>query len=341
MRIQKALRITFYERRQNPANSQRACIMRPTLKQRLSGIVKLAVTALGLYLALRQAPLDEIALVVWRADIAWLALALGLILFSLVVRAGRWQILLRGVGIQLPLGRLTRLYFIGHFFNAFLPTGFGGDVARALSLAGVRRSEAAGSVLVDRLMGLLALFALALAVMPFRPSGFPDELARTITAVALAGLAAGWLLLDGRLIRRVWRWLPGWLTDKLPLAGDGPLARLLYVMQNAGWRALMGALAISFLFNLMMVGWWAAVSRALYFDVSYAYYLLVAPILSVALLTPSIGGLGVREMLAPLLLMGAGLTPAQAVALSLVEFALVRLSGLIGAPIYLFTPQTS
>ena len=53
------------------------------------------------------------------------------------------------------------------------------------------------------------------------------------------------------------------------------------------------------------------------------------------MLMPSIGGLGVREFLAPALFAGAGLSPEQAIALTLVVFALERLSGLLGAPVYI------
>jgi len=305
-------------------------------KRYLTTLLKISVTALGLYLALRQAPFSELAAVIRGADWRWLLLAWVLIFTSLAVRASRWWLLLRGVNIHLPLRRLIEIYFIGQFFNAFLPSGFGGDVVRALSMGKeVRRSEAAGSVMVDRLSGLLMLFVMALLAMPFRPQTFPLELALLISAMAVGGLVGGWLLLYGQTIHRISRWAGRWLPSWLATEGEGPLARLIAVIQRAGQRAVFGALAVSVVFNLMLVGWWTAVSYALQFNVPYSYYLLVVPILSVALLAPSIGGLGVREVIAPLLLLGAGLTPAQAIALSLVEFALVRFTGLIGAPIYL------
>jgi hypothetical protein len=59
------------------------------------------------------------------------------------------------------------------------------------------------------------------------------------------------------------------------------------------------------------------------------------PVLSLALLVPSIGGLGVRETLAPALFAGANLSADEAVALSLLVFALLRLTSLLGAPLYL------
>jgi hypothetical protein len=96
------------------------------------------------------------------------------------------------------------------------------------------------------------------------------------------------------------------------------------------------AFLISIVFNLVLVAWWAVAGLALgYRGVPYTYYLLVVPILSVALLVPSIGGLGVRELLAGPLFEAAGLASAQAVALSLLVWLLMRAVSLLGAPIYI------
>ena len=67
--------------------------------------------------------------------------------------------------------------------------------------------------------------------------------------------------------------------------------------------------------------------------------MLVVPLLSLALLAPSISGLGVRESLAPLLFMGAGISAENAIALSLLEFVLLRVVSLFGAPVYLLERQ--
>ena len=59
--------------------------------------------------------------------------------------------------------------------------------------------------------------------------------------------------------------------------------------------------------------------------------------MAIALLAPSFSGLGVREILAPLLFAGAGLSAAQAVTLSLMVFFVKRASELVGAPVYLMS----
>jgi len=303
------------------------------LRRHLSSLLKIGVTVIGLALVLSSIPLaqigDELVIVSWP----WLFLALAMITFSLVLRAFRWGILLKGLKASVHFGRLVELYFVGNFYNAFLPSGFGGDAVRILEIArDVPANVAAGTVLVDRLTGLLALFLMALLALPFRPETFPDYLATLVAGVCLVGLIGGFVLFEGTLIRRLGSWLPGPLSP----VGDGPIAKLLQAIGGCGWRAIFGAFGISIIFNLILVAWWAAAGRALGYDnIPYTYYLLVVPIMSVALLVPSIGGLGVRELLAEPLFQAAGLTGAQAVALSLLVWLLMRFVSLLGAPIYI------
>jgi glycosyltransferase 2 family protein len=111
----------------------------------------------------------------------------------------------------------------------------------------------------------------------------------------------------------------------------------LAAVQECGWRSVAGALAVSLLFNLLLIGWWTAGARALALPVSFAHHILIVPIWSIALLVPSIGGLGVREVMAPTLYGALGLSPAEAVALTLLVFGIERISSLIGAPVYVLS----
>lgn len=294
--------------------------------------LKVLVTVAGLVLVLRGLDYRALLAALRTVKPAWMAAGAALIALSLIVRAYRWHVVLRGVGSQIRFGRLVELYFVGSFFNAFLPSGLGGDVIRAAEAAqDVDPSIAVSTVLVDRLTGLLALFGMALIVLPFRPEDFPRELTWTIGAICVIGLAGGFVLLEGRLLRSVTARLPG----RLRALGGGFLDRLALAIHNCGWRAVLLALLISVVFNLMQVGWWATTGRALGLNVPFGYYLLVVPVMSLALLVPSIGGLGVRENFAPALFAGAGLVAVQAVALTLLVFGLERVASLLGAPVYL------
>lgn len=303
-------------------------------RRRLMTPLKVSVTVAGLILVLRSLDLEAILTIIGNVNWSWIAVGAVLMMLSLVVRAYRWHLLLRGSHSTIRFGRLLALYLIGSFFNAFLPSGLGGDVVRAAEAAqDVDADVAVGTVLVDRLTGLMALFAMALLVLPFRPDNFPKRLTAIIAAISLAGLLFGFTLIDGRLFHR----LIGILPVRIRELGDGFLERLATAIQNCGGKTLAGALLVSVLFNLMQVSWWAATGRALHLAVPFSYFLLIVPIMALALLVPSIGGLGVRENLAPLLFGGAGITPEQAVALTLLVFGLERVASLLGAPVYLYS----
>lgn len=308
----------------------------------LSNLLKALISVGALSWVLSQIPFAQIVDAA-RGTNGWLlALAYLMLLLSLFVRAGRWLVLLRGLQSQVPFRRLLELYFVGSFFNAFLPSGFGGDVVRAAEVTReVDTGTAVGTVLVDRLTGLMVLFVMALAALPSSADLLPPELVWPLAAVALVGLIVSGILLHGGLLRRVSPFLesvlPPKLAGKLAPAGDGPVGRVLGAVSGCGWQAVGLALAASLVFNSILVGWWAVCGRALGLSVPLTAYITFIPVLSLALMVPSIGGLGVRESIAPVLFGAVGVAEPQAVALSLIIWVLNRATGVVGGLVYLAT----
>ena len=301
------------------------------MRKHLGTLLKLGITLLALLYVFSQVDLANIGQRLLQARLGWVLIGFLLVNLSLVVRAYRWLLLLRGIGETIRFQRLVSLYFAANFFNSVLPSGFSGDVVRAIEAAqDVPAQTAAGTVLVDRATGLLALFMIGLAALPFRPENFPPSLLWQTTAVCLFGLIGGFIILEGRLVRRFGRLIPTFLQPVWQKV-DG----VITAVQACGWTAVWQAIAVSVLFNLMQIGWFAAAGLALGYQVPFSHYFLVIPFLSLAILLPSIGGLGIREGLAPLLFASAGLSSEQAIALTLLVFAIERLSGLLGAPIYM------
>lgn len=309
------------------------------MSKTVSNALKIGVTLLGLWIVFRQVPFAAVWVQIQTARWQWLLIALVLMILSLVLRAWRWRVLLVGAGAVVRFGRLTQLYFIGNFFNAFLLSGMGGDVVRAVEASeDVSAEIAAGTVIVDRLTGLLTLFAIALFALPFRPANFPNELLQLIVTVSIVGLIGGFVLLDGRLIRWFEQRLDTISTNSMPLRLIRKhLLPIFNTVQGCGWPAVWQAITISLLFNGMLTTWWWLVGQALGLDISFGYMLLIIPLLSLALLVPSFSGLGVREVLAPILLAGAAVSAENAVALTLTVLVLERISSLLGGPVYLFT----
>lgn len=309
------------------------------MKKYLGTILRIAITVLGVVWAIRGINFPELWAILKDANWLWVFAGFSLVSLSMPLRAWRWWTLLRGLGVQnVKFGQLVQLYYVGAFFNAFLPSGFGGDVVRVVEVAQeVPADVASGTVFLDRFTGLLVLFVIGLIGLPFRPDTFPDAWALGIGVVCVIGLIGGVILLDGRLVHWIGNSGVGKLLPKMiSPVGDGPLAKFLAAVQGCGWKAIWQALAISTLFDGFVIGWWTIGSYALGYAVSVLYNLVVVPVFAVALLIPSIGGLGPREMLSPSLYAGAGLDAEASVAISLIVFIMMRLSSLMGGLVYVY-----
>jgi uncharacterized membrane protein YbhN (UPF0104 family) len=304
------------------------------VKRHWRNLLRIVVSGGALAFILSTIGLEEVVSLVRQADLTLMLAAFLLVIAGIVVRAVRWMALLRALEIQVPLRRLVELYFVGSFFNAFLPSGFGGDVVRVLELTQDTHAAAAvGTVIVDRMTGLLVLLAMALAALPFSTGLLPAETASAIGILAVGGLVVGGVVLQGGLLRRWSRWLPG----PLSLTGTGALARAYRAVTDCGPRAIAQALGASLVFNLMLVALNYLAARAVGVDIAWTYFLLFVPVLSITLMLPiSIGGLGVREGMAVILFTQVGVDEAAAVAASLGVYVVSRvLAGLLGGLVYL------
>jgi uncharacterized protein (TIRG00374 family) len=98
----------------------------------------------------------------------WFVLAVALMGIVCLLGIVRWRMILRVQGLELSFWRTTSIFFVGAFFNAFLLGSTGGDVIKAWYVAHEthhKKAEAVATVVVDRLIGLLALFVLTLIMM--------------------------------------------------------------------------------------------------------------------------------------------------------------------------------
>lgn len=312
--------------------------MSPRVRSLLLNLLRVGVSAALLVWILSQTGLEKLGAALRDANPWPYVAALGLGLLGLVLRAWRWKCLLDAVGARLPFRRLVYLYYVGAFFNAFLPTGFGGDVVRVLEIgAGANSAQAAGTTLVDRLTGFIVLFALALAALPLAGGQLPPALTALVAALGAGILLGSALLFQGTWLRALTAGLARWrFTRPFSLAGDGWLARTYGVITACGRAALLRALGVSLLFNLGQLLAGLLIAAALHIDLPPATLFVFIPIATVSLLVPiSISGLGVREGVYVALFAQVGVPDASAVAFSLAYYSLDLFGGLVGGLLYL------
>jgi hypothetical protein len=268
-----------------------------------------------------------IAGVLAGTDPVWLGLAAVLYLAGQALSAVKWRLLASAVGFRGPLLRFVAVYFVGMFFNAFGLGTVGGDVVRALYLAGgERRALALNTVVADRASGLLVLLTIAMAsLLAFRTYELPAVLYWTTLSLCGA-LAAGWWaapLLLPRLLPAGHRWRKLVEEDLAPYWQDA--------------RLLGAAAGLSAIFHLSQIGVLAALARALRLEIPGTYFFIFGPLVNVFSALPvSWNGLGVRESGYLFFLGHIGLGRESAVAFGLLWLGIVLAGGALGGIVYVF-----
>ncbi len=130
---------------------------------RAVGRTGLIVLALGLfYLALRGVSLDEVLSALKQGSYAWLAPLIAVALASHVIRAWRWQELMRALPERphVPLKTAFGGVMIGYMVNYALPRV--GELVRCTHVAGLaklRLGAVFGTVVTERILDVMALLA--------------------------------------------------------------------------------------------------------------------------------------------------------------------------------------
>jgi uncharacterized membrane protein YbhN (UPF0104 family) len=266
-----------------------------------------------------------------HANASEVALAFLVLLAGLVVNAFRWQLFLRPLGLALPPSDLVRLTFVGTFFNAFLPTGFGGDAYKSFLL----RSRAGmapplATVVLDRLAGLAGLALLGLAGCAWRlAAGSHDRV-----VVAASVLGAG-ILLGPALVL--------WLAPRRSKGADPPSAvasrfRVFgQAFATAGrepqavrWGTVVGVVSA-----LLLVAVNALLADSLRISLPAAALPAIVLIATLTTALPfSINGLGFREAAYVWCLTAYGIGHDRALAFAILVLAVTLASSVVGGVVY-------
>jgi uncharacterized protein (TIRG00374 family) len=131
----------------------------------LKTLLKLGVSAALIAFLLQKISLADLWALVKGVDRPILAAAISCFLLSNVLGAAQWHRLLKGSGIPLTFFQAFRFYFIGLFFNNFLPANIGGDAVKVYDVTKIGSSpyQVIAVTLLDRLIGIFCLCMLATA----------------------------------------------------------------------------------------------------------------------------------------------------------------------------------
>lgn len=293
------------------------------MKRIISLALKLFISfSLILYLFYFSGTVDvyEVIKTLKQTRLSFFMIVFFIYLITVLVSAKRWSLFLPET-VRYP--RLLSLYFIGSFFNTFLPGLVGGDAVKAFYLH--RDIGKAGlslaTVFMDRYMGLIAMAGIAIIASI---GGYNYIKGTEIVWFILVFLGALFL---GSLIF----WKINWGKIKFLSSFYAPLMEYKRKKQ-----IIYKGLLLGFIVQFMFITGVYILSRSIGLDASIVYFFIFIPIISVASTIPvSVGGLGIRETGFVILFTKVGLTSAEALSLSLLVFTTMVLVNLIGGIEYL------
>lgn len=273
----------------------------------------------------------------------WLGMAILFAGLSTPITSVRWRILLEVLDLPLSFRQAFALGFIGKFFNAILPGSTSGDFVRiyyATRAFPGKGAMAGFSVIYDRFLeGVVLLVMGSLLATAFYPQLAARAVLRNAalalflltlaTLVAIPVLlhffSAGKLRLPGH-----WRMAPRF---------EKALQEILTAVQlyQKALRPNLIAIGLSALAHGTSAALLWALMQALRMELPFWLLVTTMVVVNVAVALPvSISGLGIREGALLYLLGSFGVSREEAVAFSLLLFAVGLVWSLVGGVVYLY-----
>jgi uncharacterized protein (TIRG00374 family) len=279
-----------------------------------------------------------------QVNLLWFAAALGCFGMVCLVGTLRWRLIMSLQGLEIPIWRALSIFFIGHFFNAFMLGATGGDVVKALYAAHEthhKKAEAVATVIMDRIIGLMALFVFALAMMSFfwqRVFVDPRMVSFAVFVLAVLMGTIGLTVLgvwggEAGRFPRLWKQL-----ERLP---KFDVIRRMMDAYRAFARhpgAIGKTLVLSFGVHVCVMFSIVCIARGLSIHTTHGlsdFFLYLPIINTVAAMPVSISGFGVREWMYVAMLSGVGVGKEEALALSLLGYVATLMWSLVGGVFFL------
>lgn len=305
------------------------------VRKSLKVLARVVVGGVVFGILVARTDLGELGVQLRSADVAPIAFAAVLFLVGLGVSALRWREYLVALEYPMAYATLYRLYFVGTFFNAFLPTGVGGDAYKAVRIGKARGQTALAfsSVFLDRFAGMVGLALIGTTMSIVRIAGGDTSWVPVTALVAAGGIGAVAALILGPGDRLLGR---GRLIPQTGIGGK--IRQMIAGVHRAGRhpRAAARGFALGVVFQIIVLVYHATVARGLGLDVPIAALAAIVVLASVAVLVPiSVSGLGVVEFVYAHALGVYGVPHAKAVAFALVIRAVSLLSSAAGGVVYL------
>jgi glycosyltransferase 2 family protein len=307
-------------------------------RQQLSGIIRLLLSVILLVLLFSS--IDRQDLLTHFRELKPAYYLIGLVAYTgfVLLWTVRWYIIIRATNETVSFGRALSTLLMGIFFSMFLPTIVGTDVGRMVEMSreGDNSARVISSVLLDRLIGLIALVVVALVALAIGGAQYiEDQIVGLLIVGILVALIVGWLLFFNKAFMHLFDW-----TLRLPIIkrfapNFRELYQTLYHLHNQP-RLLISTLVVSLIMEVLEILSVIAAGKAIGVEIEPLYFFIFMPIIWVIVIIPiTIGGLGLREGAFAFFFSQVGMTSAHATGMSLIYYSYSLVIGILGGVIFL------
>jgi len=306
---------------------------RKNIKKIIRGIVSLSL----MIFLLHKANLRDVWNLIISIDIYLFVFAILLSIANTVVSAYRWRVLLNTKRINISLKNATVLYFIGSFFNNFLPTSFGGDAVRAyeFSKSSHNVEDTVTSVFMDRFIGVVTLIPIVLFAVLIGPNVIrSNNILLSILLLVLACFVSILILFNKEIAKRLSFFIKPFLSNRWVDKTRGFYDAIYSYKEYK--RELKYSVLISFVYQAVNIFAIVLLALSLNLRIPVIYFFVFIPIITVVAMLPiSINGFGVQDGSYIFLFNEIGVTTANALSMSILTHVLRLSCGLVGGAIYI------
>lgn len=312
--------------------------------KKVNFLIKLAISILILVFIFSKIEYKSFFNIIVRANWGLLILAILFGLIPYFFLTLRWKNFLNVLEINISLKKLYLINLLGVFYSLFLPGRISGDIVKGYKLINTnlqkKKKEIAVSVLVDRGIGMLSLIFIAIAVVLLNLEIRQKILInKNIFSLVIFIIAVLFAVIFSKsatkyLINQIKKVIPKKILNIQKLQ---KIYYSLIVYQDRKEVLLEGIIFSAIgLFGNIFVSYLVCLSLGI--NISYLNLIVIIAVTTIILILPiSFSGLGVREG-ANVILMGYfGVAAEQALAFSVLSFAiLVIFYSILGTIIELF-----
>lgn len=272
--------------------------------------------------------LKETLSIILGSNYLLLLLCILLYLVGQSISAYKWSIISKAIGFQRKFSEYIQFYYIGMFFNLFLPTTIGGDVGKAYYLSKGcpqrRKAPAIYTVLAERFSGL-AVLAWIGTIALFTP--FADKIPALIKYFAL--FLSVFIVVGAPLFPVIIKnffsksnWLNRSMLKDIAVFWDVRLAA-----KCLGW---------SLLFHCIIIVIHMLIGLSIDLPINPMYFCAVYPIVAIIGFLPiSFNGIGVREGAYIYFFLMMGVNKSAGLAFGILWFSILVIASLIGGVVYI------